>query len=349
LHDQQSFKAKLIGADAETDIALLKIDTSGLTFIPYGNSDDVVVGEWVLAVGNPFNLASTVTAGIVSAKARNINIADQPEGVQSFIQTDAAINPGNSGGALVNVNGELIGINSAIATPTGAYAGYSFAVPVNIVKKVGDDLMNFGEVKRAYLGIIIRDMSTAVAKEQKLKFSPGVFIDSVLMQSSAMDAGLKAGDIITELEKTKITTSPQLQELIAMRRPGETIEMKIIRDGTERKITVKLKGKPAPVASKERVNAAAVKALGIEVRELTEKEKQETGLENGLVVVDISKGKVRDFTTMKRGFIMTKVNGTVVRNPEDLISIVKHTKDGKIMIEGTYPGSNVMIYYGFGL
>lgn len=220
LNDKRSFPATVIGTDPSTDIALLKIDAKNLPVIPFGNSDALKIGEWVLAVGNPFNLTSTVTAGIVSAKARNINILDADMKIELFIQTDAAVNPGNSGGALVNTRGELVGINTAIASQTGSYTGYSFAVPISIASKVVADLKEFGVVQRAVLGVEIRDINDEFAKEKKLTLLNGAYVVNVVENSSAQDAGIEPGDIITNINGTKVKSVAQLQEQIGRYRPG---------------------------------------------------------------------------------------------------------------------------------
>lgn len=349
LYDQRSYQAKVVGADPSTDLALLKIEETNLVFIPLGNSDQVEVGEWVMAVGNPFNLASTVTAGIVSAKARNINILRDRAGVESFIQTDAAVNPGNSGGALVNLKGELVGINTAIATPTGVYAGYSFAIPVNLVKKVADDLLNFGTVQRGYLGIIIRDMSGSLAKERGLKFTPGVYVDSLVEKGAAMEAGIKPGDIITQIDETPVETSPELQEIVAKHRPNEKLHLIVVRNGEKREVTVTLK-ETNPIAMAATEKEALIELnLGIEVQPISQNEKREYQLPAGLKVTSIKNGRVSQFTNMREGFIITKVNGKPVHTKAELIRIIGEQKGG-IMMEGIYPREkDKVIYYGFGL
>jgi len=348
LHDQRSYKAKVIGSDPKTDLSLLKIDETHLTFIEFGNSDDVVVGEWVLAVGNPFNLASTVTAGIVSAKARNIGILKDREAVESFIQTDAAVNPGNSGGALVDLSGKLIGINTAIATPTGTYAGYSFAIPINIVKKVSNDLLNFGTVKRGYLGVVIRDMTGDLAKELKIKFTPGVYVDSLLQDGAALKAGIKLKDIIIKIDDYAIETSPELQEVVARHRPGEKVKVIVIRDGVEKQIIVELKGPQTTTRDVKKETEIILRKLGIEVEELSAKEKQEYNVRSGLKVTRITAGKVQELTSIKKNFIITSVNEKVVYTKDDLIRILEMS-NGQILIEGTYPGTYGLYYYGFHL
>lgn len=241
LHDNREFRARLVGKDESTDMAVIKIDANDLQAIDLGNSDDVKVGEWVLAVGNPFDLTSTVTAGIVSAKGRDINIIKGYSPIESFIQTDAAVNPGNSGGALVDVNGRLIGINSAIATPTGSFAGYSFAIPVNLAKRIADDLVKYGEYRRAYLGVDIATMDGNLAERLNIDFVPGVYIAEVLEGGSAAAAGLQGGDIITKINGKNVTTLPELRELVGRSKPGDTLALVVKRKGRDMEIPVKLR------------------------------------------------------------------------------------------------------------
>jgi len=277
LNDKRTLTAKVIGTDPSTDIALLKIDDKGLPFIPYGNSDDVKVGEWVLAVGNPFNLTSTVTAGIVSAKARNIHILpDQQFPIESFIQTDAAVNQGNSGGGLFTADGQLIGINSAILAPNGTYAGYSFAIPVNIVKKIVNDLIEFGDVKRGYLGISYQPNETENArllKQAGLKEGQGVYVQSVPSDGAASQAGLKEGDIITKINGAPVSSGMEMSAGIASYRPGEKVPVTYIRNGKENTVNVVLKG----TVSKIEVSNAKIigDRLGVELENLDNKKAAE--------------------------------------------------------------------------
>lgn len=242
LHDRSTYAAEVIGADPNTDLALLKIKNGTLSPIKIGNSDEVRVGEWVLAVGNPFNLTSTVTAGIVSARGRSLNILGGGTSIESFIQTDAVVNAGNSGGALVNSKGELVGINTAIATETGGYMGYAFAIPVNIVKKVVEDLIQYGEVQRGFIGVSIREIDTQLANELRLKNRQGVFIEATMQGGSAAAAGLKKGDIIREVDGKKINGVPELQEAIGSHKPGDKIKLKVETEGQEKEVTLTLKG-----------------------------------------------------------------------------------------------------------
>jgi Do/DeqQ family serine protease len=243
LYDNREFKARLVGRDPNTDIAVIKIDANDLPAIDLGNSDDVRVGEWALAVGNPFDLTSTVTAGIISAKGRDIDIIRTGKAIESFIQTDAAVNPGNSGGALVDITGKLIGINSAIATPTGTFAGYSFAIPVNLVKRIVDDLIKYGEFRRAYLGVNVATMDSHVAKELNIPFMQGVVVASLDPDGSAAQAGIQENDVVTKANGKTVTTTSELMELIGRSKVGETLILTVVRNGATREIPVRLRAK----------------------------------------------------------------------------------------------------------
>lgn len=352
LADKQSYEAKVIGTDPSTDIALLKIDEKNLPFIAFGNSDSVEVGQWVLAVGNPFNLESTVTAGIVSAKGRNINLLASRDtaAVESFIQTDAAVNPGNSGGALVNINGELIGINSAIATPTGTFAGYSFAVPVNIVSKVVNDLMKFGMVQRGFLGVQIATLNAELAKEKGLdsKNLTGVYVDGVKAGGAGETAGLKAGDIITKVNNTIVNTSPELQEQVSRYHPGDKITVTYLRDGKEKTVDVILKNNEGNTSYLKKDESSSIAALGAEFQNLSDKELKQLGLSGGVRVSKLMDGKLSANTNMKAGFIITKIDNKPVTSVDDLKSILANKKGG-VMIEGRYPDYPGQYFYAFGL
>jgi serine protease Do len=347
LHDQRSYKAKLIGTDPATDLALLKIEEKNLSFIEFGNSDSVEVGDFVLAVGNPFNLASTVTAGIVSAKARNINLLTDRWAVESYIQTDAAMNPSNSGGALVDINGKLIGITSAIATPTGAYAGYSFAIPVDIVKKTMNDLLQYGKVMHGHLGIVISDMNGNKAKLLGISPTVGVMVDSVESNSTAGKAGVKRNDVITQINGHKVETSPQLREIVARYKPGEILQLTLIREGKDKVIPVALMGEEKTAALSGSKNSI-LSILGIEIANLSAAEKTHLKLPGGIKVVDITKGKIAGQTTMKKGFIIVRVNGRTINSTDEFIRDLQDKKGG-IMIEGIYPGFPGQYYYAIGL
>ena len=240
LHDGRKFKARLVGRDEDTDMAVIKIDEKRLPAIELADSDDVRVGQWAVAVGNPFDLTSTVTAGIISAKGRDIKIIKGATALESFIQTDAAVNPGNSGGALVDLEGRLIGINSAIATPTGVFAGYAFAIPSDLAKRIAEDLIKYGEFRRAYLGVDIGAMTSDFAEQAGIPFTPGVYVDNAYQDGSAAKAGIKQGDIITKINGKNVTTIPELREMVGRSKIGETINVTIVRDGREKDISVRL-------------------------------------------------------------------------------------------------------------
>jgi S1-C subfamily serine protease len=347
LHDQRSYKATIIGKDPATDLALLKIDENKLSFIEFGNSDSVEVGDMVLAVGNPFNLASTVTAGIVSAKARNINILTDKAAVESYIQTDAAVNRGNSGGALVDINGKLIGINAAISTPTGVYAGYSFAIPVEIVKKTMDDLLKHGKVMRGYLGIMISEMNSAKAKMLGINNTTGVIVDSLLQNGAAILAGIQRKDVIIKIDNHLVETAPQLREIIARQRPGEKLAITVIRGGKEKIISVTLLAEKIAITA-IRAGNELLKNLGIEVENLSAKDKKEFKITGGAKIIDITDGKISFYTDIKKGFIVTKVNGKVINNTDEFIKQLQD-KTGGVLLEGLYPGLSRVYYYAFGL
>ncbi len=349
LNDKRVYSAKLIGADPSTDIALIKIDEKDLPFLTFANSDDVRVGEWVVAVGNPFNLASTVTAGIVSAKGRSINILEGQAPIESFIQTDAAVNPGNSGGALVNTKGELIGINTAIATPTGVYAGYSFAVPGNIAAKVVKDLKEFGVVQRGYLGAIIRGVDGKFAKEKGLSVNEGVYVDSLVDNSAAAAAGLKVGDVITKVDGTPTQSSPELLDQIGRRRPGDKVNLTVLRKGQEKNVLVTLKNKSGNTdVVKKDEKTEVLAALGAELAPLSAKEKEQTGLSGGVKVTRLLPGKLRNQTDIREGFIITKVDRYPVNSVDDLTRALDG-RSGGVMLEGVYPGADKVYYYAFGM
>ncbi|MCS6969110.1 MAG: Do family serine endopeptidase [Cytophagales bacterium] len=349
LHDKRSYKAKVIGTDPSTDIAVIKIDEKGLATIPFGNSDQVQVGEWVLAVGNPFNLTSTVTAGIVSAKARNISLlrARDNAAIESFIQTDAAVNPGNSGGALVNMNGELVGINTAIASRTGSYAGYSFAVPSNLARKVAEDLIKYGVVQRAFLGIFITDLDSKKAKELNLPITEGVHVDSIVPNGSADAAGLRRGDVITKVDGRPVRSVPELQETIGRKRPGEGVTLLVYRDGIPRDVRITLKSREGTTSIIKKTSTALDK-LGIEVEPAPAEELRKLNLTNGLKVTRINRGLIMRDTKMREGFIITKVGGKTVRTVQDLIDVIENSSGG-VMIEGYYPDSEGKHYFAIGL
>lgn len=350
LYDNRTYKATVIGTDPTTDLALLQIKERNLPTIPFANSDAVRVGEWVLAVGNPFNLTSTVTAGIVSAKARNINILREQFAVESFIQTDAAINPGNSGGALVNLEGGLIGINTAIASTTGAYAGYGFAVPSNIVSKVVEDLLQYGNVQRGVLGVMVRNLDGNLAREKGLDLTQGAYVDSLLENSAAGAAGIKPGDVIISIDEAPVTNSSSLQELIARHRPGDVVKVKVNRKGAVKTFDVRLttRSGKATIASKDGSSSDVLEVLGVELEPIDKKTAQKLDLDGGLRVKALSEGKIRRNTSMREGFIITRLDGKPVTTVEDFVSALKGRKGG-VLLEGVYEDRPGTHYYAFGM
>lgn len=338
LDDKREFNATVIGTDPTTDLALIKIQTEQLPFVEYGNSDNVQVGEWVLAVGNPFDLTSTVTAGIVSAKGRNINILRNQLAIESFIQTDAAVNPGNSGGALVNLKGELIGVNTAIATRTGSFAGYSFAVPVSLVRKVTQDLLEFGEVQRALLGVIIRDVDADLAETMEIDQIRGVYIEEVSESSAAFDAGLQKGDVIVSIENTNVNSPSELQEQVAKFRPGDEIEVKYSRNNADFKVRVRLKntsGNTALIRHDEN-EILNLDELGISIQKLNSGERLSYNLEFGIKVLRIYPGLIDEQTNMNESFIILEINGDRIVDAEDVKKILEEGAE-RLIIEGFYP------------
>lgn len=347
LNDNRTLTAQVIGSDPSTDIALIKIDEEDLPAIPFGNSDSVVVGQWVLAVGNPFELMSTVTAGIVSAKGRNINLLSQKSAapIESFIQTDAAVNPGNSGGALVNTRGELIGINTAIATPTGTYAGYSFAVPVNIVKKVVNDLRNYGVVQRAFLGVNIADVSAALAQEKNLDLTQGVYIANVFEGSAADEAGLEEGDVITGINNEAVSNVAELQEKLSLFSPGDKVNIIYNRDGSEYVKAVMLKNKMNTTELVSKSDEDKLDILGATLKNVDDKLARKLSIRGGLEVVKLDDGVLKENTNIREGFIILSINEMPVTSVEEAQQILSNIGTGEgIMIEGFYPSIPGRIY-----
>ncbi len=346
LNDNRSFPAKVIGADPNTDIALIKIDADDLPVILFGNSDSLKVGEWVLAVGNPFNLTSTVTAGIVSAKARSINILNAPMKIEAFIQTDAAVNPGNSGGALVNTRGELVGINTAIASQTGSYAGYAFAVPTSIVQKVVSDIRQFGVVQRAVLGVKMGDVTDKIAKEKNLKTLEGAYVDEVVENSAAEKAGIKKEDVIIKVNDINIKNGAQLQEQIGRFSPGDKVNVTVLRGNKPVTLAVELKnsqGNTSVVTGK-----ANVEILGADFKLPDEKLKNQLNLSYGVEVKSVSKGKFSE-AGIRAGFVIVKINNRSVKSVEDIQEILEdamNTNDQfKVLnIAGIYPNGRINYY-----
>jgi Do/DeqQ family serine protease len=348
LADNEVYKAKVIGTDPSTDIALLQIKKTGLEFIPFGNSDEVEVGQWVLAVGNPFDLNSTVTAGIISAKGRNINIINDKSAIEAFIQTDAAINPGNSGGALVNLNGELIGMNTAIASPTGTYAGYGFAIPTNIVSKVVTDIMKFGMVQRAYLGVTIRDFDGTFADKNNLTTTEGVYVDSLVAKSAAGEAGILAGDVIKSIDGHTTRKSSDVLEIIGQHHPGDKVSVVVNRKGKEFTYEVMLANNKGEKKILEKEEEDIFEVLGASFETLDKKTADKLGIEGGVKVKELENGVLKSQTNIKPGFIITGVNNTKVTTAEDLKKVFQNIHGG-VMISGTYENYPGEIYYAFGM
>lgn len=340
LHNKKVYKAKVIGRDPSSDIAVLKVDGTSLPYMVYGNSDNVKLGQWVLAVGYPLTLETTVTAGIVSAKSRYIGINSRQSSspVESFIQTDAAVNQGNSGGGLFTVDGQLIGINSAILAPNGTYAGYSFAIPVNIVRKIVNDLIEFGDVKRGYLGISYQPNEAENArliKQAGVKEGQGVYVQSVPSDGAASQAGLKEGDVITKINGTPVSSGMEMSAGIASYRPGEKVPVTYIRNGKENTVNVILKG----TVSKIEVSNAKIigDRLGVELENLDSKKAAQYDIEGGVVVKKIKEGGPFSNTRMEPGFIITSVNGNEIKNVDELGQFLAAGYD-QLQLEGIYPG-----------
>jgi len=332
MNNNQRLYAKIIGKDPTTDLALLKVKAKNLPFLKYGDSDNITPGEWVLAIGNPFDLNSTVTAGIISAKARNINILRDRNNLQveSFIQTDAAVNPGNSGGALVNLRGELIGINSAIATATGSYSGYSFAIPVSLVKKIMDDLLEFGQVQRGLLGVQISDVSASLAEDQGLDVVQGVFVSRVNEGSAAEKSGIERGDVITRVNGHGVNSVSELQEWVARNRPGQTVNIGYRRGGKESDVKVVLKN----YEGSEKVNKKEIlfEIQGAVFEDMSYSELTRLNVDGGVRVKSVMDGSWKK-ARMAPGFIITHIDKVQVDNVEDLNRILD-IKKGGVLIEG---------------
>lgn len=349
LYDNRAYTAKVIGIDPNTDIALIKIEEESLPYLSVANSDEVKVGEWVLAVGNPFNLSSTVTAGIVSAKGRAIGILRERYAVESFIQTDAAVNPGNSGGALVDLNGDLIGINTAIASMTGSYAGYAFAVPANIVAKVVDDLKNYGTVQRGVLGVFISTVNNELVQKNKLDVVSGVLIDSVLANSAALESGILKGDVIIAVEGITVKSVADLQAVVAQHRPGDVVNLKVNRQGNIKSFGVNLKNIEGSTEIVQRERTEVFNTLGAEFEELSDSQISDLNIKGGVRVSKLLPGKLRQDTDMQEGFIITKIDGRSIRSLEEVEEILDG-KTGGVLIEGIYPEKPDDIrFYAFGM
>lgn len=342
LYDNRSYTAEVIGTDPDTDIALIKIMEKGLPYLSFVDSDKARIGEWVLAVGNPFNLNSTVTAGIISAKGRNINILGRnTEGgstaIESFIQTDAAINPGNSGGALVELNGGLLGINTAIASPTGSYSGYGFAVPSNIVSKIVEDLIKYGVVQRGWLGVSIQTVNNQVAKELDLPVTDGAYIAGFAENSSAKVAGMKEGDVVVKVDDTPIHSNTDLTAYVGLHRPGDKINVVVNRKGKEIEIPIVLKGRDGTEGIIKAEEKSEYAALGFQIEEVDKNVLEKLDIDHGVRVTELGNGKVARYTDMREGFILTRINDVPVKSVKEVNNILKSKKTGELIIlSGVY-------------
>ncbi|MBN2598416.1 MAG: Do family serine endopeptidase [Marinifilaceae bacterium] len=344
LYDKREYEGKLVGNDPYTDLALIKINEKDLPKMDFGNSDDIKLGEWVLAVGNPFNLTSTVTAGIISAKARNLGLNGNRMSIESFLQTDAAVNPGNSGGALVDTKGRLIGINTAIESRTGSYSGYSFAIPVAIVEKVIGDLKKYGEVQRAFIGVSIRTVDANLADEFKIDKIEGVYVAGINEDGAAEDAGIKKGDIILNIEGKVVNSSAELQEQVSKFHPGDKIKVLIKREEEKKQIEVVLRNRQG---NTNVIKSKDLAFLGAEFEPISTQEKYRLQINRGVRIKNLREGKFKD-EEIKEGFIIYKINETPIFKVDDIKDALQNVKDGGVFISGIYPDGSVK-YYAFSL
>ncbi len=342
-NNREELEAEIIGLDPSTDLALIKVNSNGLQHMFFGNSDDLKVGEWVLAVGNPFNLTSTVTAGIVSAKARNINILGASSAIESFIQTDAVVNMGNSGGALVNTSGELIGINAAIASHTGVYEGYSFAIPANLVKKVVEDLRKYGEIQRAYLGVQLRDLDAEFAHELGLSDVEGVYVSGVVEESGAQDAGIKQGDIIISVNGFITNTFSELVGTIGQYRPGDVVVVSTRREGEYYDFNVTLKNQNNTTTIIKADDTFFNQDLSVSLQKISTVKKNDLGISNGLRITSIKSG-ILQRGGISEGFILTEVNGYKVDSEEELEQALTSSTSRRVRLIGIYPNGMKVSY-----
>ncbi|MBO6024457.1 MAG: trypsin-like peptidase domain-containing protein [Bacteroidales bacterium] len=336
--------ATIIGTDPTTDLALIKVEATDLPFLTFGDSDNVRIGEWVLAVGNPFNLTSTVTAGIVSAKARNLSILGEGTSVESFIQTDAAVNPGNSGGALVNTKGELIGINAAIASHTGSYEGYSFAIPSNIVRKVVDDLLLYGETQRGYIGIYPAELTQELAQKEGLEDIEGVYIAEVTEGGAAKLAGVQKGDVLTAINGKKVNTVTQMLESIRQYRPGDKVTIEVNRNGRHHNYELTLLNEAGNVNVVKKGDAFYNSTFGLMLQPIGQNEMSRLNIKNGLKIVEIRQGRFMN-SGVPVDFVITKVNGYAVNNKSELENALKNTRSRRTTIEGVFPNGMTGSFY----
>lgn len=344
-NNKKELEASVIGTDPTTDLALIKVDAHDLVFLTYGNSDALKIGEWVLAVGNPFNLTSTVTAGIVSAKARNVGILGAQSSIESFIQTDAVVNRGNSGGALVNTSGELVGINAAIASHTGVYEGYSFAIPANLVKKVISDLMKYGEPQRAYIGVQIRDIDAEFADELGLNEVEGVYIVGIVPNGGADEAGLKEGDVILSIDNVKIHSLSELMGNIGQHSPGEIVTIDVNRDNEFQAYQVTLKNQNGTTALVKAEDSFTNGLLGASLQQLTPGELRKLNISAGLKIIEVKEGILKK-GGITRGFVITEINGMQINSGNSLQDALQRTSKNIVHLKGMYP-NGVRISYEF--
>lgn len=358
-NDHRTFEAKVIGTDPNTDLALIKVNAKDLPIVKLGNSDETRVGEWVLAVGNPFNLTSTVTAGIISAKGRNIGIIGQDnddenpfgrtrnqaqpklnKAIESFIQTDAAINPGNSGGALVNTKGELVGINAAIASHTGSYEGYGFAIPVNLAKKVLNDIKKYGTVKRGFVGVSFTELNPEIAQRLNVSTTNGLYVNDVVPGGGAEQAGIKKGDIIEKVEGVQVYESSDLQERVGRLQPGDKINVTVLRDGKEKNFAVTLKADATPTNRTAAVSKSAEELfnkLGASFQPLTPEQKAKFHINSGVLVTQVRPGRVFDKFDIPTGTVITSINKAPINEVADIDKAITNLRNGNVIISGIYP------------
>lgn len=336
--------ASIVGTDPTTDLALIKVDGEDLHYLTFGDSDNVRIGEWVLAVGNPFNLTSTVTAGIVSAKARNLSILGEGTSVESFIQTDAAVNPGNSGGALVNTKGELVGINAAIASHTGSYEGYSFAIPSNIVRKVVDDLLLYGETQRGYIGIYPAELTQELAEKEGLENIEGVYVADVTEGGAAVMAGVQKGDVVTAINGKKVNTVTQLMESIRQYRPGDRVNVEVNRKGHHHQYELTLLNEAGNVDLVKKGDSFYNSEFGLMLQPINQNDMSRLNIKKGLKIVEIRQGRFMN-SGVPVDFVITKVNGTAVNSKTDLENALKNSRSRRTTIEGVYPNGMMGTFY----
>ena len=335
-------EATIIGTDPTSDLALIKVDGSDLNYLVFGDSDKVKVGEWVLAVGNPFKLTSTVTAGIVSAKARDISILGEGSNVESFIQTDAAVNRGNSGGALVNTRGELIGINAAIASHTGSYEGYSFAIPSNIVRKVVDDLLMYGETQRAYIGLYPQEMNAQLANNAGMKSIKGVYVAGLTSNGAAEKAGIKQGDVLTHINGNEVNTVTQLLESVRQYRPGDEVEVEVIRNGEPETYNLRMLNEAGSTEVVKKGESFYNGTFGLVLQPVGKQEAKKLGVNGGLKIVEIRQGPFQGAAV--EGFIITAIDGKAVTSKTELDKALSGNRSRKTYIEGFYPNGMRMTF-----